>query len=33
MQQRITALTRYDGQGPEQVMRGLLESGTDSRRI
>lgn len=27
MQQRITALARYDGTGPEQVMRGLLESG------
>jgi MerR family transcriptional regulator/heat shock protein HspR len=27
MRERITALTRYDGQGPEQVMRGLLESG------
>ncbi len=27
MQQRITALARYDGAGPEQVMRGLLESG------
>ena len=24
--ERITALARYDGQGPEQVMRGLLES-------
>ena len=33
MQQRITALTRYDGQGPEQVMRGLLESGGDGRRV
>jgi len=27
MQQRIHALARYDGTGPEQVMRGLLESG------
>ena len=27
MQQRIHALARYDGSGPEQVMRGLLESG------
>ena len=27
MQQRIVALARYEGQGPEQVMRGLLESG------
>ena len=27
MQQRITALARYDKQGPEQLMRGLLESG------
>ena len=26
MQQRIVALARYEGQGPEQVMRGLLES-------
>ena len=26
-QQRIHALARYDGSGPEQVMRGLLESG------
>ncbi len=26
MQQRIHALARYDGTGPEQVMRGLLES-------
>lgn len=24
MQQRITALARYDGAGPEQVMKGLL---------
>lgn len=27
MQERIHALARYDGGGPEQVMRGLLESG------
>ena len=27
MQQRIVALARYEGQGPEQVMRGLLASG------
>ena len=27
MQQRIHALARYEGGGPEQVMRGLLESG------
>lgn len=26
MQQRIVALARYEGQGPEKVMRGLLES-------
>ena len=26
MQQCIVALARYEGQGPEQVMRGLLES-------
>ena len=30
MQQRIHALARYDGTGPEQVMRGLLESGLGS---
>ena len=30
MQQRIHALARYDGTGPEQVMRGLLESGLSS---
>ena len=29
MQQRIVALARYEGQGPEQVMRGLLESGIE----
>ena len=27
MRERITALARYDGAGPEQVMRGLLSSG------
>lgn len=27
MQERIHALARYDGGGPEQVMHGLLESG------
>ncbi len=26
MRERITALARYDGTGPEQVMRGLLET-------
>ena len=31
MQQRIHALARYDGTGPEQVMRGLLESGLSSK--
>ena len=31
MQQRIHALARYDGPGPEQVMRGLLESGLSSK--
>ena len=31
MQQRITALARYDGAGPEQVMRGLLEGGVSGR--
>ena len=29
MRERITALARYDGTGPEQVMRGLLESGIE----
>lgn len=29
MQQRITALARYEGEGPEQVLRGFLE-GKDS---
>ena len=32
MQQRINALARYDGTGPEQVMRGLLESGLGGNR-
>ena len=27
MREKIHALARYDGSGPEQVMRGLLESG------
>lgn len=27
--ERITALARYDGQGPEQVMRGLLGQGSE----
>ena len=30
MQQRIHALARYEGGGPEQVMRGLLESGSST---
>ena len=29
MRERITALARYDGAGPEQVLRGLLNKGTD----
>ena len=29
MRERITALARYDGASPEQVMRGLLSSGQD----
>lgn len=29
MRERIVALARYDGSNPEQVMRGLLESGMD----
>ena len=29
MQERIHALARYDGAGPEQVMRGLLNRGTE----
>ena len=29
MRERITALARYEGGGPEQVMRGLLESGLE----
>jgi len=28
MRQKITALARYDGKGPEQIMRGLLGEGT-----
>ena len=28
MRERITALARYDGAGPEQVLRGLLNKGT-----
>lgn len=27
MRERIVALARYDGEGPEQVMRGLLSKG------
>jgi MerR family transcriptional regulator/heat shock protein HspR len=27
MRERIVALARYDGAGPEQVMRGLLTRG------
>ena len=30
MQQRIVALARYEGQGPEQVMRGLLDGGSNA---
>jgi MerR family transcriptional regulator/heat shock protein HspR len=29
MRERITALARYDGQSPEQVMRGLLGNGNN----
>lgn len=29
MQERIHALARYDGAGPEQVMRGLLNKGVE----
>ncbi len=29
MRERITALARYDGASPEQVMRGLLSVGAD----
>jgi MerR family transcriptional regulator/heat shock protein HspR len=29
MREKITALARYDGSSPEQVMRGLLSSGKD----
>ena len=32
MRERINALARYDGAGPEQVMRGLLESGLGGNR-
>lgn len=28
MRERIVALARYDGEGPEQVMRGLLQRGS-----
>lgn len=28
MRERITALARYDGAGPEQVLRGLLSKGS-----
>ena len=31
MQQRIHALARYEGGAPDQVMRGLLESGLGTR--
>ncbi|MBR3235789.1 MAG: MerR family transcriptional regulator [Atopobiaceae bacterium] len=31
MQQRIHALARYEGGAPDQVMRGLLESGLGGR--
>ena len=27
---KITALARYDGKNPEQLMRGLLVSGKDA---
>ena len=30
MRERITALARYDGQSPEQVMRGLLGNGSNA---
>ena len=30
MREKITALARYDGTSPEQVLRGLLGSGSDS---
>ncbi|MCC6099344.1 MAG: helix-turn-helix transcriptional regulator [Olsenella sp.] len=29
MREKITALARYDGSSPEQVMRGLLSNGKD----
>lgn len=29
MRERIVALARYDGEGPEQVMRGLLARGNE----
>ncbi len=29
MRERIVALARYDGEGPEQVMRGLLSKGKE----
>ncbi|MCI1997407.1 MAG: helix-turn-helix transcriptional regulator [Olsenella sp.] len=29
MREKITALARYDGSSPEQVMRGLVSSGKD----
>ncbi len=29
MREKITALARYDGASPEQVMRGLLHDGSD----
>ena len=28
MRERLVALARYDGEGPEQVMRGLLQRGS-----
>jgi MerR family transcriptional regulator/heat shock protein HspR len=30
IRERITALARYDGQSPEQVMRGLLGNGSNN---
>ncbi len=30
MREKITALARYDGKNPEQLMRGLLVSGKDA---
>lgn len=32
MRERITALTRYDGAGPEQVMKGLLDGSYGSKK-